>query len=465
MPDNFSESNMTLHPYRTIWHLSWPQVLMMVFHFLIGFVDVWVAGKINVEVQASLGVISQSLFFFLIVAVAVANGSVAAISQSMGAGLHDRVRRYVGLCLKIALVLGTVFTLAGIPLKDFLLKALQIPDPMFPVTRYFLEVYLYVLPTYYLLIISNAIFRARKQVMIPLYSMTLVTILNTFLDVGLGLGYWGMPNLGYKGLAWATFSAVTLGAIFNFLMLRCTGLLARKSFAPWRWTKRALPYLYKVAWPAGMMQAVWHAGYLVLYAITASLPDSVTALAGMSVGIRIESILFLPAFAFNFTSGIIVGHYLGAGQPDMAKKFGFRILGIALVLVILMAVGLWQVMEPIVIFLAPEAPVSAEALNYLFYNMIAIPFTLITFVISGAFNGAGATIYNLMIMGAVVWFLRLPLAYILGHVVMGEATGIWISMLASQFVQAGFALYVFKFKNWQRFSMIKRKRNGNASNV
>ncbi len=93
---------MSRAPYRTIWNLAWPQIIMMVFHFFIGMADVWVAGYINREVQASLGIISQSLFFLLVVAVAFANGAVAAISQSVGAGLHKRVQRYVGLCLIIA---------------------------------------------------------------------------------------------------------------------------------------------------------------------------------------------------------------------------------------------------------------------------------------------------------------------------------------------------------------------------
>ena len=45
----------------------------------------------------------------------------------------------------------------------------------------------------------------------------------------------------------------------------------------------------------------------------------VSALAGMTAGIRIESLLFLPGFAFNMTASILVGHELGAGRPDEAK--------------------------------------------------------------------------------------------------------------------------------------------------
>ncbi|MCJ2163722.1 MULTISPECIES: MATE family efflux transporter [unclassified Pseudodesulfovibrio] len=460
MPNNDLTARMSHAPTRTIWNLAWPQLLMTMFHVLIGMADVWVAGYINREVQASLGIITQSLFFLLVVAMAVANGSVAAISQSIGAGLEKRAKRYIGLCLILACLLGAIFLFLGLPLKNMLLSALQVPFEMRPVTQYFLTVFLLLLPSYYMLLITNAIFRARKQVFYPLYCMIIVTSLNTVLDLGLGLGWFGMPNIGYKGLAWATFGSVTAGAMFNLITLARQGLLKRESFAPWRWMKRAIPYLLKVAWPSGLMQVVWQSGYLVLYAITASLPGgAVNALAGMSIGLRIESLLFMPAMAFNMTASILVGHYLGAREPEEAKRFGFRILGIGLISITLFALVVWQFIVPWVDLFTRDAVVAVQAVNYLKWNLLAVPFTLTSMILAGALNGAGATLYNMLIMGTATWGLRLPLAYCLGHVFMNEAEGIWIAMFCSQIMQSSALLYFFTFKNWQRFAMIK-KRNG-----
>jgi multidrug resistance protein, MATE family len=446
---------------RLIWTLSWPQVLMMVFHFLIGFVDVWVAGRIDHRLQASLGIITQSLFFFLVIATAVAGGGVAAISQSLGAGRTLRAERYIGLCLLVAVVFGLIFPLVGLPAKGLFVRLLQVPPDIAPLTEYVLEVFLYTLPPYYMLIVQNAVFRSRRMVMVPLYAMILVTIVNTLGDLGFGLGWWGLPNFGVKGVVWSTFWSISAGALFGLIMLRRDGTLRRQIFAPWRWIRCAYPYLFKVAWPAGLMQIVWHSGYLVLFAITASLPEgSVMALAGMSAGTRIESILFLPAFALNLTASILVGHFLGAGRPDEARRVGLRILGIGLVSIIAITLLLWTVLDPLTGFLAPNAEVKAQALDYLTWNMLAIPFTLTTMILAGALGGAGATLYNLLGMGTGTWLVRLPLAYILGHLVLGRATGVWISMLASQACQAAILLYIFTRWDWQRFAM-NSKRNGN----
>jgi len=174
---------------------------MMLFHFLIGFVDVWVAGRLGRDVQACMGIITQALFFFLVVAIALANGSVAAISQSFGAGLIKRVQRYIGLGLELGVILGMVFLVVGMLFRDPFLDLLRIPDEISHIAAYLLKVYLYVLPGYYLLIICNAFFRAQKKVMIPLFAMMIVTVVNTFGDFAFGLGMWGFPAFGYKGLA------------------------------------------------------------------------------------------------------------------------------------------------------------------------------------------------------------------------------------------------------------------------
>jgi len=353
-----------------------------------------------------------------------------------------------------------VFLVTGLRLRDLLVRALQVSDDIVPLTRYVLQVFLYTLPPYYMMIMQNAVFRARRQVMVPLYTMILVTLVNTLGDIGFGLGLFGLPNLGVTGVVWSTFSSITLGAAFGLYVLWRDGTLRRKIFAPYCWVRRAFPYLFKVAMPAGIMQIVWHSGYLLLFAITASLPENgVVALAGMAAGARVESLLFLPAFALNLTASIMIGHLLGANQPAEAKRTGLRILAIGLISIGLLSAIIWPFLHDIAGFIAPRPEVQAEAENYLVYNVLAIPFTLTTMILAGALAGAGATIYNLVGMGIGTWAVRLPLAYVLGHVVMRSATGVWISMLASQACQAAILFYIFTRRDWQRFAMSKT-RNG-----
>jgi putative MATE family efflux protein len=445
-------------PYKTIARLAWPQVVMNFFHFFIGFVDVWVAGQLGRNVQASIGLTTQAVFFFLVVAIAFANGSVAAISQSMGAGLYRRIQRYVGLGLESGLVLGLVLLGFGLLLEKLLPTLLRIPSDIAPIATDLFEIYVYLLPSYYLFIISNAIFRAQQRVMYPLYAVCLVAVVNTLGDFALGLGYWGFPKFGYKGLAWTTFLAVNAGTVFNLCVLYRHRLLVRKSFAPLRWVRRAFPYLFRVAMPAALMQLVWHSAYMVLFAITGSLPrDSVIALAGMSAGLRVESLFFLPAMAFNFTAAIIVGHHLGARDPGEARRCGYRILGVGMAVVAVILVLVWNSLPKIAAFVASDPEVHKVTLSYLKYNLAGLPFLLVGMVLGGAFTGAGATLYQMLCVGGSAWLVRIPLAWFLGHRIIGGADGIWMAMLASMIVQAVVVLLVYHYGDWPKFSMQAEK--------
>ncbi len=445
-----------------IFSLTWPQMVMMFFHFLIGFVDVWVAGRIHQDVQASLGIITQCMFFLLVVAIAVANAAVATIGQSMGAGLPKRAQRYVALVLKLGLAVSVLVLACGFFAKELFLDLLQVPERIRPVTAYFYDVYLYVLPMYYMLNISNAAFRARTLVHIPLVCMMLVSLVNAVADFGLGLGWWGLPKMGYAGVAWATFFSVSAGAVFSLVMLWKKGLWRYDTPAPWRWARRAGPYLLKVALPAGGMQIMWQAGYLVLFAITGSLPlASEDTLAGMTAGMRIEALLFLPAFAFNMTASILVGHYLGAGQKEEAKRVALRLLFIACGSLSLVAVGMWPFVARICAFLSPEPLVQAQAAVYLKYNLISVPFTVASMTMGGIMTGAGATVYTFIVYSSATWLVRLPVAYVMGHHVWQNSEGVFVAMLISQVFQSTIMFWLFLYHDWSRFSMIKR--NGDIS--
>jgi len=443
---------------RAIWRLTWPQMLMMGFNFLIGFVDVYVAGKISSAAQAAMGLLAQCLMVFLVLAVAVSGGAVAAVGQSLGAGRARRAARYAGLCLTSGLALGVAFTATAWPARDFLLSLLRVPLELRGICFQLFGIFLLLVPGYYLFLISNAVLRAYKLVLFPLWSMALSTVLNAAGDFGLGLGYFGLPKLGVTGIACSTFISITGALLLNLFFLRRRGLLSRDAWPPPRWIAKAFPYIFKVAWPAGLMQIVWQSGYLALFSVTASLPvEAVASLAGMTAGLRIESGLFLPGMAFSLTASILISHFLGAGRPDEAKRIGYRILFLGLGLITVVSLPLWPFLSEIAGILTPDAAVRVRAVGYLRYNLAAIPFTMASMILAGSLNGAGATRYNLAIFSLSIWGVRLPLAYLLGHLLMRDADGVWLAMLLSQAAQALSLLYVFHYKNWARFGLAGAK--------
>lgn len=450
---------------REIWSLTWPQALTMLCQFLVGFTDVVVAGRIDPHLQGSLGIITQCQFFLLVLGIALVNGGLAAMSQALGAGLFLRAERYVGLLCKAGALFCGITLIFGYVFAADMLSLLRVPDAIYRQTLDLWLLFLPILPASYLAFTTVAVFRAHKNVWIPLASAIVVCIVNAFADFGLGLGMFGLPRLGAEGIIYASIVSVVLGGLFNLAVLIRGRLVTPRSFASWRWERRAFPYIFKVAVPAAGTQLLWQSGYLVLFLITNTLPfDSVSAVNGLTAGMRIEGILFLPAMAFSFTGSILVGHCLGAGNPREARRVGLRVVGAGALSMGLFAALLFPFASEVAAFVSPaDGAVQAVAESYLRYNLVAMPFTVTSMIMSGLFSGAGATLFSLLAFSTGTWGVRLPLAWYMGHIIWQNASGVFVAMLCSQVVQASICLYLFLFRDWYRFASTAKRFNGNRA--
>lgn len=434
-------------------------MLMMLFLCLIGLSDVWAAGRLGREVQAGMGMVNQALLFFLVPAIALANSMATAVSQSFGAGRHRRVERFVGLGLKTEAVMALICMGAGLLVLDRLTILMGMDDAIRPSGAYILKICLYALPSYHLLIAGNAVFRSRRQTALPLLVMMTVALLNLGGNLTLGLGLWNFTSFGYKGLAWSTFFSVTCGAFLVLSLLKKNGLLHKIDPLLGKWSRVAWPYLFRVAWPSALNQLLWYAAFLILFATAAALPQgSMQALAGMSAGMRVESMLYLPAFALGLTSSVIVGNSLNKLDVQQARNLGYRMMFLGLGIVSLPAVLVWFAAEPLAGFMASDPDTAGEAATFLKFSICAMPFLVVYMILGGAMAGAGATIYQFLVMGCTAWLIRIPLAWFLGHVHMQEATGIWWAMFISLVFQALFMAYLFQTRDWPSFALGGRRK-------
>lgn len=427
---------------------------MMYLMFFMGFVAVWVAGQISADVQAALGMVNQCGILLMVVAMAVSSGATAAVSQSLGALKVARAQRYVVTTVIGCLGMGFVVAAFAWLFSDGILRMLMVPESIMPQTREMWGVSMLGLPAQYLYASTGVMFRATRQVLPPLWVAAIVCLANLLACLGLGLGWFGLPALGYMGLIWANVGAQYLGAVCNCILLTRSGYLNLHALPGMRWLKAGLPYLLKVALPAGAAQIVWQSGYMTLFVLVASLPaDSVNALAGLTAGLRVEALLFLPGMAFNMSVAVLVGNSLGAGKPAEAKRVGLGMVGLAAVGMSLMAALLWPFRQDVAQLLAQEPGTQAQIVSYLTYNLLSTPFSIASTVMGGVMTGAGATRYNLMIFGGSFWVVRLPLGWLLGHMLWGTASGVFLAMLVSQILQTSIMLYVVLFRDWTRFAM------------
>ncbi len=440
--------------FATMWQLTWPQILVMFFFFCIGLCDVWAAGQLGKDIQAGFGIVAQGAIFLQVLALAIGSGATAAISQSLGAKRQARACRYIAMVLLLTLSIGILVAIAAFVGNELFLSLLQTPQDVLPIALYYSKVTLITMPLSYVFSSSTSLFRATRQVIPPIFVAATMCIGNFIGNLGFGLGYFGLPSYGYIGIAWTTFACTLFGAACNVLLLIQRGYFDYKKFPPLRWIRAALPYLLKVAIPAGASQFVWQSGYIVLFSVVASLPfDNVHALAGLTAGMRLEALLFLPGMAFSMTAAVLVGNSLGANNIPQAYRLARILVVVGASCMSIVAAMLWPFIPYLAAILSTSPETQEITRNYMYFNIFSTPFTLASMILGGVMTGAGATKYNLMVYGSSFWLIRLPIAWIFGHYIWQSASGVFLGMVLSQVVQSTIMVVVLYKANWTRFAM------------
>jgi putative MATE family efflux protein len=412
---------------------------MMFFEFLIGLTDVYIAGKVGKEVQATYGFVIQLYFIFIVIANSLTVGTVSVISKLFTSNRKGELSETVFSSMVTAAIAGIVLAAAGILFSPLIIKILNIPGDLKPLSLPFIHIYAIGLLFHYLLINSNGILRSCNMVKKSLRTMALVCVIN----IALNFFFVFHTPIGFRGIALATASSVFIGSLLN---LRYVGRMMTgiRSFS-----LEPVKRMASIGWPIGFLQVLWQLSSMVLFLILSSLPEHrVEILAALTTGLRIESAIYLPAFALNMANAVIIGNLLGEKKKAEALKSGIVTAGIGVGIVTVMVVAVILNARWIASFLSHNEVVIRESVKYIYISMISEPIMAWGIILAGGLNGAGDTKSVLMRVAFSVWFVRIPLSYLCVVLLGFSAVSVWWAMNLSQFVQAFLLSRRYFKKEW-----------------
>ncbi len=119
-----------------------PLMVGNLFQQLYNMVDTWVVGNyVSNEAFSAVGtvtpIINTLIGFFL----GLSSGAGVVISQYSGAGREDKVRQAVHPSLVLTLLMGAVFTAAGIAMTPLMLRLMKTPAEVAPEQTTYLTIY------------------------------------------------------------------------------------------------------------------------------------------------------------------------------------------------------------------------------------------------------------------------------------------------------------------------------------
>lgn len=422
---DMTQGSITKH----LINFSLPLLLGNLFQQLYNMVDTWVVGNyVSNEAFSAVGtvgpVINTLIGFFL----GLSSGAGVVISQYYGAGREEKVRQAVHTALMLTLVLGVVFTAAGIAMTPLMLQLMKTPAEVAPEQAAYLRIYFAGVMGLLLYNMGSGILRAVGDSRRPFYFLVVSAVLNTVLDLLFVIKF----HMGVEGVAYATIIAQAVSALLTlWVLMRAEGGI-RLELRALRFTWSVLRQIVAVGIPAALQMAITaFSNVFVQRYINYFGPD---CMSGWTAYTKVDQLVILPVQSISMANTTFVGQNLGVGDTPRAKK-GVRIslwLSVAVTAVLLI---------PVLLF-APDLTAffnsKAEVVSYgaLLLRLLS-PFYFffcINQIYAGALRGACNSQMPMWIMlGSFVVFRQIYL-YIMSNYISNEIIPIALSYPAGWFV-------------------------------
>ncbi|BAN90581.1 MATE family efflux transporter [Aeropyrum camini] len=401
--------------------IGWPLVVADSALSIAWIVDTYFVGGLGSESIAAVGAAGYLIWLYMVFSTLVYMGVLVILGQAIGSGNRELVERASGEGLTLSIILSIVVCAAAFLVSRSVLRILA-PE-VEQLAWSYLSVSLLTVAIHYLTILYDAVFRALGKTMPILYSSGVFTLANTILDPILIYGHLGAPALGVEGAAWASVAASLLGLLVLVHLSRYLDL----SLRPLKPSSVSRSIL-SLGFPSMVERVVFVVGNVVYLGSVSRC--GAEALAAHTIGVRIESLAFLPLFSIATASGVMVGWEVGAGKIAESKSTGWELIKLSslvgLAVGVALAVGGWLV-TPV---FTSDPEVAWLSAVYLVIAGLTEPLLGVVMVAGQIIRNAGDTRTPTLVNLGSLYLLRVIPAYLLpGLMPPGLCVlGAWLAM-------------------------------------
>jgi len=256
-------------------------------------------------------------------------------------------------------------------------------------------------------------------------------LLNWFGNWVLIYGKLGMPALGVSGSAISTLvSRIFMATTLMGFAWRHESRRGHPLFRRWAAPNVArLKRLLELGVPAAG-QILLEVGAWNLATLSAGWLTPV-ALATHQIALNYASVTYMVPLGVSAAAAVSVGHAIGAGDPERARRAGWLALGLGTAFMLMAAVVFLVAPGPLIALYTRNPQVMAVGPSLLGLAAAFQIFDGIQTVSTGALRGLGETRIPMLANLVGYWVLGLPLGLTLCFVFHWGIYGLWIGLLAA----------------------------------
>ena len=248
--------------------------------------DVMVVGRFAGSLSlAAVGATSSLVHLSLNIFLGLATGSGVVAAKNIGADDGAAVHRTVHTTMALSVISGIAIGIIGFMITPFALRAMGIPDDVFPLSVQYLRIFFLGAPGSMIYNFGAAMLRATGDSKRPLYILTFTGVVN----VALNLVFVIFFKMDVAGVALATIISQYLSAAFVLYILLNANSIIRLSVSKLRFYKDEILEIIRIGIPMGIQASLFSLSNVIIQSSINSF--GAAAIAGNTASSNIDSVI------------------------------------------------------------------------------------------------------------------------------------------------------------------------------
>ena len=427
--------------------LAVPLALQNLLTSLVGASDALMLGRLTQDAIAAVSLANQVAFVMsLFYGIAIVSASVL-VSQYWGKKDYLNAKRFLGMAIRYAFVIGVIFTVVAYFFAEQLIGLMTDEQELIRIGAGYLRIvcfsYIFTSVLRCFLMIMKISGHAKLSVWISVLTVTVDMGADFFLIYGFGK----IPALGANGSAYSTIAV-------EFIALTCCVIWAQRNKKV-RLGKDTLFYysrtyerkLWKIIPGMTLSSLAWGFSIPMHSFFLGHLGTDATAAA--SVATVAQQLIQGLTHGLSTGISIMIGKLLGQNKLEEAKEYGARSWNVSL-LSGLINVLLLGIAGPLVYIFYVLEPLAKEylvqMLIFLAFYMVAYAYN--TIITCGVFPAGGDSMYDGVSVLVATWCFAIPLALIACFVLHLPVIVVYVVMCLDEIVKVPFIKWRYNKYIW-----------------
>ena len=434
--------------------LTVPLALEQFFRILVSSIDTFMLSTYSEKAVAGVGLVTQYVFFLNLIFSVIVTGTTIILAQYLGAEKSDEelnqisqassvMVTIISLALTVVVLFGTAPILSCYTLEEEVRQSAYDYFIIYGgICAFFCAFSL----------LQSGILRSYGYTKEAMYVTVIANLINVAGNAISLYGFFGLPILGVKGVAWSS----GISMIVSCIILQC--IIVRKKEVQFnlKGIKKVPLKIYQIILSIGVPTAGESISYNVAQIVVMAMISTLGTFA-MDAQIYTQTIVrFAYALAISIGSAtqIKTGYYVGARQSEIAYKKVYKYWLCA----VICSMSLMLVCNLLKVPLARIFTTNADVIH-LIYGLLLVSFYIefgrsMNLIFIGGLKGSGDIRFPVFYGIISMWLVIVGGGWLLGLRAGLGIVGFWLAIGTEETTRGIVMLFRWKSKRWMKNALV-----------